>query len=389
MDSARQQLLRVNKYVWMCLAFVLAYLCLGQQQRPFDAPLAAVWMVFAVAVASVTTRTYLALRPGGGEAHWNRVFNYIDIVLLAVAIAATHGIDSHLWLIYFALMTFAALYANPVSKRAVDLSVSLFYTLATVPHQLHPQTALPPSVYLRTLGTHLFFLILVSALARRLSADAEERNRELLRLREQMASSDERARIAREVHDSLGHTMVSTLLRLELCYKLMDRNAPEAKEILEEEIPALRAAWSEARDLAFHLRPWDADIAADGLVAALRTRCRKFAERTGIVVQMLAADEGCALRPDAAFALIRIVQETLTNAAKHAEATRIDVSLSAIHDGRIVCEICDNGKGFDDRQDGAGVGLAAMRERAGSLGGTLVISSAPDCGATVVVEIPV
>lgn len=389
MDSARQHLLRMNKYVWMCLAFVLVYLCLGQQQRPYDAPLAVVWTVFAAAIVSVTTRTYLALRPGGGQAHWNRVFNYIDIVLVALAVAATYGIESHLWLIYFALMTFAALYATPVSKRAVDLSVSLLYTLATVPHQLHPQTALPPVVYIRDLGTHLFFLIVVSALARRMSADAEERNRELLRLREQMASSEERARIAREVHDSLGHTMVSTLLRLELCYRLLDKDPPEAREILREEIPALRAAWNEARDLAFHLHPWDVDVAAEGLVPALRTRCRKFAERTGLVVQVLSADENSSLRPGAAFGLIRIVQETLTNAAKHADATRVDVTLSAIHDGRIVCEICDNGKGFAGSQDCVGTGLTAMRERAEALGGKLTISSAPDCGTKVIVEIPV
>lgn len=388
MDIARQQLFRVNKYVWMCLAFVLAYLCLGDR-RPFDAPVAVVWAVFGAAVVSVTTRTYLALRPGGGEAHWNRVFNYIDIVLVALAVAATQGIDSHLWLIYFALMTFAALYATPVSKRAVDLSVSLLYTLATVAHQLNPHTALPSFEYLRVLGTHLFFLILVSALARRLSADAEARNRELLRLREQMASSEERARIAREVHDSLGHTMVSTLLRLELCYRLMEKDPPEAKEILREEIPALRAAWNEARDLAFHLRPWEVDIAADGLVPAMRARCRKFAERTGLVVQVIAADEECKLRTESAFGLIRIVQETLTNTAKHAEATRIDIRLSAVRDGRIVCEICDNGKGFDFAQDAAGTGLAAMRERAEALGGSLSVSNAPDCGARLVVEIPV
>ena len=385
MDSASQQILRINKYVWFCLAFVLVYLCLGR--RPFDAPEPVAWIVFGAAVVSVATRTYLALRPGGGEAHWNRVFNYVNIVLLATAVAATHGIDSDLWLIYFALMTYAALYATPVSKRAVDLSVSFCYTLATVPHQLRAATALPPLDYLRVLSTHLFFLILVSALARRLSADAEEHNAEILRLREQMASSEERARIAREVHDSLGHTMVSTLLRLELCQRLMEKSPLEAREILREEIPALRAAWNEARDLAFHLRPWDGDVAAEGLVAALRARCRKFAERTGLIVKVIAPDDRCDLRPEAAFGLIRIVQEALTNAAKHAKATRVEVSISAVRDGVMRCEICDDGSGFDDREPLCGVGLAAMRERAQALGGDLTLSRSPQGGARIVFQV--
>jgi len=385
-----QQILRVNKYVWLCLAFVLAYLYLGEQQRPFDAPRVFIWAIVGIAILSVAARTYIAIWHHGGRAgHWNRVFNYIDIVIIAIAIEATHGIESPIWLIYFPLIIFASLYSTPMSKHAVSICVTVFYALATFPHQFHHRTGLPYPVYLLTLETNLFFLLLVSGLASRLGSDAEEHNAEVMRLREQMASSEERARIAREVHDSLGHMMVSTLLRLELCRRLMDSSPDEAKEMLEVEIPVLRSAWNEARDMAFHLRPWDIDPTAGGLVAALRDRCRKFAERTGIVVEVIAEDENYAIKPDRSFGLMRIVQETLTNAAKHSGATRIEVRLFSIKDAMIRCEISDNGKGFESRESSDGVGITAMQERARALGGTVTVSTAPKHGVKVTVEIPV
>lgn len=389
MDHSGRQALRVSKYVWFCLAFVFAYLALAQTEQPFDAPAVVVWALFAAAVASGSARTYLALWPrGGSEALWIRALNFVDILLVSLAVTATHGIESDLWLVYFALMTFASLYASASSKRLIDVTVSLLYLLATLPHQLAPTTALPLPVYLRLLLTHLFFLIVVSALARRLGEDAEERNQEVTRLRERMASSEERARIAREVHDSLGHTMVSALLRLELCSKLMERSPEEARSILREEIPVLRGAWNDARDLAFDLRPWDAEDVPGGLAATLRERCRTFAERTGLTVDVTVEAEDCGVRPEAAFGLVRIVQEALTNAARHGEATRAEVKISPCRDGRLFCEIRDDGKGFDRGASVSGMGLATMRERAESLGGTLEVSSAPGRGTTVTVVLP-
>ncbi|HLJ56808.1 MAG TPA: sensor histidine kinase [Chthonomonadaceae bacterium] len=388
MDSATQHILRINKYVWFCLAFVLLYLLVGRHEGRFDAPSAVVWALFAAGVASVSLRTYCALRADGRGAYWNRLFNYVDMALVALLIAATRGIESHLWLLYFALMTFAALYATPGSKRAVDVSVSALYTLATIPHQIDQRTSLPPALYLWTLATHLFILILVSALARRTSADAEERSAELLLLREQMASAAERARIARDVHDNLGHAMVGTLLRLELCRKLLEREPAEAARILREEIPALRAAWNEARDLSFHLMPWEADIAAQGFVPALRRRCGAFAERTGIIVEVACEDETIHVGSAFANGLMRIVQEALTNAARHAAPARIEVRLNAAPAGSVRCVVADDGQGFDQASVAAGVGLSAMRELAETLGGTLSVASGPGAGTQIAITMP-
>src|SRR4029078_6406155 len=100
MESPAQQLMRVNKYVWLCLAFVLTYFLIVGERNPFDAPRSVVWGVFALAVASVTARTFIALRRLRSAVNSNRLFNYIDIFLIALGIAVTSGIESDLWLLY-------------------------------------------------------------------------------------------------------------------------------------------------------------------------------------------------------------------------------------------------------------------------------------------------
>ncbi|HLV81677.1 MAG TPA: sensor histidine kinase, partial [Chthonomonadaceae bacterium] len=232
------------------------------------------------------------------------------------------------------------------------------------------------------------FLILVSAIGRRISENAEAHSRELLLLREQRAAAEERARIAREVHDGLGHALVSSILRLELCARLLRCAPDEAETILQEEIPALRAAWNEGRDLAFHLRPWESEVAPEeDLPAILRRHLGRFAERTGLRINLQAQERDWRLSPPVMFGLMRIVQEALTNVARHAQATTIEVTLSATPQGGIVCAVCDDGKGFSAAEPSSGFGMRSMRERAEALGGAFSISSRAGC-TEIRVEIP-
>ncbi len=392
MDShRRRELWHVNKYMWMCLGFVLVYLLVASAQRIFTAPPMVVWIVFGLALADGLSRTYIAYRRGGNLPTWLAWgYTYLDLGLIAAAIYITGGLQSDLWLLFFVVLIFETLYATPITKRVMNVSVAVAYLLATLPPQLHaPSPTLPFAVYLRIFGTRLFFLILISSLGRRLSANTAARNRELTLLREQMAAAEERARIAREVHDGLGHALVSSILRLELCSRLLSKAPEEAETILKEEIPALRAAWNEGRDLAFHLRPWEMDAAGtEGLADVLRRHVGRFAERTGLSVHLDIADEDWKLRPDVAFGLTRIVQEALTNAAKHAQPAVMEVRLTRAEEGRVLCFIHDDGKGFDMAAGQVGVGLLAMRERAEALGGTLEVTSTPGAGTTVLANLP-
>ncbi len=384
MDTTRRQMWQLNKYLWMSLAGVLLYIPIAYTQGVFEAPAWAVGALFGLALIEGAVRSWIGYRRGGAlDAPLSARFNYAEIVLITVGIAISGGVHSDLWLLYFVTMTFESLYASRRKKRLLDLQMTLFYLAATLPRQWIAPSADPPATYARLFATHLFFLVIVSALARRISSDYEERARELLGLREQRAQSDERARIAREVHDSLGHALVSSILRLELAARLVSRDPREAENLLREEIPALRAAWNEGRDLAFHLRPWEAEAEGENIADLLRRHTARFAERTGLQVVVRAAEDCRQPRPAVTFALTRIVQEALTNAARHAQATRILVTLTCYGDGRINCTIQDDGVGFEAETQLWGVGLQSMQERVLALGGEFTVQSAVQRGTTI------
>jgi signal transduction histidine kinase len=138
----------------------------------------------------------------------------------------------------------------------------------------------------------------------------------------------------------------------------------------------------------WNLRP--APLAATGVLAAIDQEVEGWQERTGIPVHFRAGRDRPALQPAAEVALLRIVQEALTNTARHSAATSVDVSLRA-SDGEIILTVRDNGVGFDPvdgnpRSDC--FGLTGMRERAHHAGGTLAVVAAPGGGTTVTARIP-
>jgi len=350
-DNTVLQQWQLNKYTWMSLGYALVYLPVAYHQHLFDVPLWAALALLALGIASGCGRTYTAHHRGGKiYGFWSTFFNGAEIVLITAAVAITGGIQSDLWMLYFVVMIFESLYATRRTKLFLDFYITLAYLAAPLPQQHYTPHPDPIQVYLRLLLSRLFFLIMVSALARRISANAEARNRELLLLREQIAGSEERARIAREVHDSLGHTLVSAILRLELCSRLIHKSPAEAETLLKEEIPALRTAWNEGRDLAFHLHPWEA-TGQESLPDVLRRHIGRFAARTGLAIDFRVENDVDAkvedktdgerggkrgseerndnwnINPVVAFELTRIVQEALTNAAKHAHARQIVVTL--------------------------------------------------------------
>ena len=174
-----------------------------------------------------------------------------------------------------------------------------------------------------------------------------------------------------------------------MCARLL-RGAPEeAAEILREEIPTLRSAWNEGRDLAFHLRPWELEVTTPGgLPETLRYQIARFADRTGLTIAFDADGGSTRMRPAVAYGLTRVVQEALTNAAKHAAASRIEVSLRFPTRDKLICTISDDGTGFEPEDHRSGFGLQAMRERIMALGGNFELSSAPQAGTRITVTLP-
>jgi signal transduction histidine kinase len=205
-------------------------------------------------------------------------------------------------------------------------------------------------------------------------------------LAEENARHQERSRIARELHDSISQELFS----LSVLAGGLRRALPAGSAVLPEVETMERTAGDTMREmqsLLLALRP----VALDelGLASAIEGVCQAYTERVGIRVR--AELEPVALPPALEHAVLRVTQEALANAVRHAGADLVTVRLDAHHD-EVVLEITDNGRGFDveAQQAGAvGMGLRAMRDRVAEHGGRLAVDSVPGAGTRVRACFPV
>ncbi|GAA1651674.1 histidine kinase [Nonomuraea maheshkhaliensis] len=193
------------------------------------------------------------------------------------------------------------------------------------------------------------------------------------------AQEGERQRIARELHDEIGQSLTVVLLGLK---RVVDRAPPGLCEELHAVQETVRASLDEVRQVARRLRP---GVLEDlGLHAALSALAADVSRMGGIPVTRAIEPDHPALGADVELVLYRIAQESLTNIARHARATRAELSLTA-GDGCLVLRISDNGRG-GAREDGAGI--RGMRERALLIGARLSVDSPPGEGTHVRLVIP-
>lgn len=210
-------------------------------------------------------------------------------------------------------------------------------------------------------------------------------NARLYEQAQRLAATEERQRLARELHDSVSQAIYGIALGARTARALQDRNPTEAVEPMEYVISLAEAALAEMRALIFELRP--ESLANEGLVAAINKRVEATAMRYGIGVDWDPPEE-----PDVALtakeAVYRVVQEALHNIVKHSKATRATVMLKA--DTEVLSfRISDDGIGFDPAQSFAGhLGLQSMRERVQRLGGVLQIESEANSGTSISGSIP-
>jgi two-component system, NarL family, sensor histidine kinase UhpB len=196
------------------------------------------------------------------------------------------------------------------------------------------------------------------------------------------AQEEERKRIARDLHDEVNQSLTALLLRIEAA-------AQDAPAHLKDQLAEVKAladkAMGELLDLARQLRPTALDD--HGLVAALRTHVREFDRRGPARTSFWADPRLGELSPDAQVVVYRVAQEALMNASRHSGASRVEVSLEPC-DSRVRLQVADNGSGFAFAEEGKGLGLDGMRERALLVGGALEIDSRPGKGTTVRLEVP-
>ncbi len=205
------------------------------------------------------------------------------------------------------------------------------------------------------------------------------------------AQEAERARISRDLHDSIGQALTSVLLGLRLISGPLGDDSPEASDARSniEEVRALVTdALHEVRQLAFDLRPTVLDDI--GLVAALRRQSTDLARRVGvrIALELDGLDDDRRLPPEVETVVYRVVQEALTNVVRHAAASVATVTIT-VDIARVKATIVDDGVGFTlDAETMTSLGLSGMAERASLAGGCLDIVTEANQGTSVTLTVP-
>ncbi|MBM4160882.1 MAG: PAS domain S-box protein [Ignavibacteria bacterium] len=220
---------------------------------------------------------------------------------------------------------------------------------------------------------------------------ARERELELLSGERVKAQEEERRRIAREIHDSLGQMLTAIKFNVEILEDASDLKNDENHRRIGDIKMLLDNAMAEAREVSYNLMP---SVLVDfGLVPALQLLCDQFSKRSNLQVKVYTSGVGTRLDPGIEVSLYRIAQEALTNTAKHAGAQEVSVQLlGSTASIRLMVE--DDGKGFRTHpfhlpgRHRHGMGMVSMRERATSFGGTFTIDSSPGQGTTITVDIP-
>jgi two-component system sensor histidine kinase UhpB len=196
------------------------------------------------------------------------------------------------------------------------------------------------------------------------------------------AQEQERARVARDLHDEVNQSLTGLLLRLEA---LRESAPPE----LEAELAATKAlanqAMRELLSLARQLRPTALDDL--GLAAAIAGQVEQLAQGE-VDAEIVTEGDFSALGDDPQLVLYRVAQEALSNAARHSGAGCVQVRLRRLESGGVELTVSDDGRGFAFDEAEGGLGLAGMRERALLIGADLTIESRPGRGTTVRLNVP-
>jgi two-component system sensor histidine kinase UhpB len=195
------------------------------------------------------------------------------------------------------------------------------------------------------------------------------------------AQEAERIGIARDLHDEVGQLLTGVLLHLDS----IAGTAPDQREDIEEAKQAVRRALDEVRRISSELRPEMLEHL--GLVSALTELTTTFGRISGVHVERRFDTSLPKLPPDTDLAVYRIAQESLTNVARHSQASRVTIALECGPDS-VVLRVADDGRGFDTSTPAEHGGLRSMRERALLVDGVLAIGPASAGGVEVRLEVP-
>jgi signal transduction histidine kinase len=200
---------------------------------------------------------------------------------------------------------------------------------------------------------------------------------------EELATSQERNRIARDIHDSVGHALTVLNLNLEAALKLWQTDPESATEFLTEAKQLGSHALKEVRQSISTLRV--DPLVGLSLPEAIADLVEDF-KRSSSISTILKIDLQQPIKNEITIAVYRIIQEALTNICKHASATEVTINIQT--ETNLMLRIRDNGKGFQIEQNTTGFGLQSMRDRTLAVGGNLNIETVPNGGCKITASFP-
>ncbi|BBD60501.1 periplasmic sensor signal transduction histidine kinase [Nostoc sp. HK-01] len=340
---------------------------------------------------------FMGLRLPTGKPIYKIIYTAIEIILLFITGMFGGRVARLFPFIYLILVTRSCLiFQLPGRLVVTGLSFSLF--LMTLNARL--PRALPPQAQERfrfiTFNTALLFglslifvlLLMNTVLSERQSREhlaiANEKLRRYALRIENQATLEERTRIAREIHDSLGHSLTALNLQLETALKLWQSNPEKAQTFLSRAKELGSKALKDVRQSVSTIRV--NPLQEKTLEQAISVLLEDF-HRANCVSPRCFINLDYSPPPEINIALYRIIQESLTNISKYAKATEVILALTSTKKSlRLMVQ--DNGIGFDIQQNTTGFGLHSMRDRTLALGGEFKINTTPNSGCQIIVDIP-
>lgn len=332
------------------------------------------------------------------------VLKYVEIILQTEPSLALLFAMESAWTLFVMLLFGVVIIAWQYDMRRV-----LWYVLLLTAAELFALSPLllsslprPPLVFQVTI--HATIYAMVGFVITRMMAAQRAQRRALhaanvqitqyAAAQQQLAVSHERNRMARELHDTLAHSLSAVAVQLEAVDSTMTTAPDDARVILGKALAQTRSGLTETRRALHELRATPLDDL--GLALAIQNLAITTAQRNGMTAIVSLPEGALNLPPEIEQGVYRIAQEALTNAARHAGATQIKVTLHS--NGAVSLTVADNGRGFDvtgggpnsGELNGGGnhMGLQVMRERAAMMGGALDVQSAPGAGTTVRLVLP-
>lgn len=248
------------------------------------------------------------------------------------------------------------------------------------------------------LGGYFFFVVFANATqqanearleSQRLLEELQATHRKLQEYAaqaEQLAVAEERNRLSREMHDTIGHRLTVASVQLEGVQKLIAKDPTKAEKMAETVREQVREALRELRQTVATLRePLESDLP---LETSLKKLARGFEEATGITIHLMLPDSFPEMSAAHRLAIYRTAQEALTNAQKHADAQQIWLQIARQED-ILTLRVSDNGKGVQAQEESSGFGLRGIQERAAQLGGELRLEERKGGGTQICLSLPV